>query len=410
MFLRLHTSCLLLSVILLGGCSVLNMTHQDPELPYPPNRAPQVGDVLHYPTGLFVSPEAMFQSLADARIIYVGETHDNPASHRLERDVLQAVADRWPGEVALGLEMFTPAQQESLDAWVAGDLSEKQFLKQSGWYTTWRMDFSLYRDLLNLARDRKIPLRGLNAEKDLVRAVGRHELDQLSPEQRKQVPELDLNDPYQNGLVKAIYGGHSAGNAMLDGFRRVQTLWDETMAQNVADYLKQPGNEKMHMVVVAGGNHIRNGFGIPRRVFRRLPTSYVLVGSKEIVIPKERQDRLMNVQIPAFPMPPFDYQVYTKYEIHDTGKVKLGVMLGEDEGKVTVGGVAPNSNAERAGLQQGDVILRIGDQQVKESFDLVYEINQLKPGAERTLGIERDGKPLEMKVVFEKSVPHKHGK
>ena len=34
---------------------------------------------------------------ADARIIYVGETHDNPAAHRLELQILKAVAERYPG-------------------------------------------------------------------------------------------------------------------------------------------------------------------------------------------------------------------------------------------------------------------------------------------------------------------------
>ncbi len=411
MQLRLRSLLLLLSITLLAGCSGVDMNRKgNPELPYPPQHSPQVGDVLHYPTGTYVSRELMLAAVTDARLTYVGETHDNPASHRLEHDVLQAAAARWPGQVALGMEMFTPTQQPVLDAWVAGELSEKEFLKRSNWYKTWRMDFSLYRDLLMLAREHKIPVRGLNADKDLVRAVGRNSLDQLSPEQRQQIPELDLEDPYQNGLVEAIYGGHSAGHAMLEGFRRVQTLWDESMAQNVVDYLQQPGNEQMRMVVVAGGNHVRNGFGIPRRVFRRLPSSYTLIGSKEIVIPTERQDRLMDVQIPAFPMPPYDYLVYTEYELYDSGKVKLGVMLGEDEGRVTVGGIAPGSNAERAGLQEGDVILHIGEQPVHESFDLVYEINQLKPGAERTLLLERDGQQLEQKVLFEKTAPPKHGK
>jgi len=401
----------LLCLMSLAGCAGVGVTGMDnPELPYPPNRAPEVGDVFHYPTGHYVSRETMLEALSDVRIVYVGETHDNPASHRLELDVLKAMAERWPGQVALGMEMFNPAQQSVLDDWVAGNLTEKEFLRQADWYKTWQMDFGRYRDLLVLARERGIPVRGLNAEKSLVRAVGRKGLDQLSPEQRARVPEMDLEDPYQRGLVEAIYGGHSAGSAMLDGFLRVQTLWDETMAQNVAEYLSQPGNERVHMVVVAGGNHVRNGFGIPRRVYRRLPSSYALVGSKEIVVPREREDRLMDVHIPDFPMVPYDYLVYTEYELHDTGKVKLGVMLGEDDGRVTVGGVAPNTNAERAGIAEGDVILKIGDQVVRESFDLVYEINQLRPGDQRTLLVERDGKQLEVDVTFEETKAGHHGK
>ncbi|TYO97083.1 putative iron-regulated protein [Geothermobacter ehrlichii] len=393
----------ILLLLLLGGCAgIRQQPLGNPESPYPPPRPPEIGDVLHLPTGIYVGREQMLAAVTDARIVYVGETHDNPASHRLQLDILRAMAERWPGQVSLGMEMFTPAQQEVLDDWVAGRLDEKTFLKRSRWFRTWSMDFGLYRDLLELAREKKIPIRGLNADKKLVSQVGRKNLDQLPAEARQSLPKMDLNDPYQTALVKAIFGGHSAGKAMLEGFQRVQTLWDETMAASIADWLARPGNERMRMVVVAGGNHVRNGFGIPRRVFRRLPTSYVLVGSHEIEVPEERKDRLMNVRVPAFPMPPFDYLLYTRYEIHDRDRVKLGVILADDDGRVVVGSVVPGSNADRAGLRQGDVILRIGGQPVKESFDLVYEISRLEAGDERTLDIERQGERLQIDVRFEK--------
>jgi len=396
----MRTVLLFLLLLLLGGCAGAGRPLGNPESPYPPPRPPEVGDILHLPTGIYVSKPQMLAAVTDARIVYVGETHDNPASHRLQVAILRAMAERWPGQVSLGMEMFTPAQQQVLDDWVAGRLDEKTFLKRAHWFRTWSMDFALYRDLLELAREKRIPIRGLNADKKLVRQIGRKTVAQLPDEVRRSLPEMDLNDPYQTALVEAIFGGHSAGGAMLDGFRRVQTLWDETMAANIAAWLGRPGNEKMRMVVVAGGNHVRNGFGIPRRVFRRLPTSYVLVGSREIDIPPERKDRLMNVRVPAFPMPAYDYLAFTAYEIHDRDRVKLGVLLSEDDGRVTVGSVVPGSSAERAGLQQGDRILRIGDQPVRESFDLVYEISRLKAGDERVLAIERQGKELEVNVRF----------
>lgn len=401
--------CLLFFFLLLSGCATHPMNDQgNPESPYPPTREPAVGDIFHYPTGLFVAEEAMLADVSDARIVYVGETHDNPAAHRLQVKVLRAMATRWPGEVALGMEMFTPAQQPVLDAWVAGELSEKEFIKQSGWFKGWKMDFALYRELLELARDEKIPVRGLNADRELVRAVGRNMPGDLPAEQQEQLPEMDMNDPYQGALVEAIFGGHSAGKAMLDGFHRVQTLWDETMAANIATYLSAPDRSQMRMVVVAGGNHVRYGFGIPRRVFRRLPTSYALVGSRELSVPEERQDRLMDVNIPEFPMPPYHYLAYTEYEIHDADAVKLGVMLGEDDSKVTIGPVLPGSNAEKAGLQEGDVILQIGAQEIAESFDLIYAIKQLSAGDQATLLIERSGEEIEVPVVFEKSPPMEH--
>ncbi|MBE0599408.1 MAG: ChaN family lipoprotein [Desulfuromonadales bacterium] len=391
---------LLLLVLLMTACAgAPKAPKTDPQLPYPPPRPPAVGDILHLPTGFYVTEGAMLQAVGDARIAYVGETHDNPASHRLELAVLQAMAERWPGEVALAMEMFTPSQQPALDRWVAGELDEKEFIKTSGWYQNWRMDFDYYRELLLFARERKIPVLGINAEKSLVKALRERPAAELAPELQTQVPEMDLDDPYQSALVEAIFGGHAHGNSDLSGFLRVQTLWDETMAANIAGFLGE--HREMRLVVVAGGNHVRYGFGIPRRVFRRLPTSYVLVATQEIEIPEEKRGELMDVELPSFPMPPYHFLTYSRYESLDKEEVRLGVLLEEGEAaEVRVKGVLPESAAALAGVQEGDRILAIDGSAVTESFDLIYVVKQKRPGDRARLQIGRDGQELLIEAVF----------
>jgi membrane-associated protease RseP (regulator of RpoE activity) len=187
---------------------------------------------------------------------------------------------------------------------------------------------------------------------------------------------------------------------MVDGFKRVQLLWDETMAQNIARYLASPQGEGKRLLFIAGGNHVRNGFGIPRRVFRRLPHSYLLIGSREIEIPADKQDRLMDVEIPGFPMVPFDFLLHTAYEDLGTEKVRLGVVLEEVEGAVRIKEVMAGSNGERAGLKEGDIIRRIDGEPVAESFDLVYAVQQKRAGDSATLQVERDGATQEVAVTF----------
>src|SRR5512134_3694242 len=179
----------LLALPLAAGCTIGPQMSGNPEAPYPPARPPAVGDILHIPTGYYVSEAQMLAVATDARIVYVGETHDNPASHRLELTVLRAMADRYPGGVALGMEMFTPDQQEVLDRWVSGELTEKEFVKQARWQEQWQMDFEYYRPLLDFARERRIPVIGLNAPKSLVRSAARNELGELSDEERARLPE-----------------------------------------------------------------------------------------------------------------------------------------------------------------------------------------------------------------------------
>ncbi len=406
----LRTALGILTLVAMTACTPAK-PHRlgDPQSPYPPSREPVLGDVLHLPTGFYVSEAQMLAAAGDARVVYVGETHDNPASHRLELTVLKALYARYPGRVALGMEMFTTGQQEVLNRWVTGELSEKEFLKTSRWFDVWNMDFAYYRDLLVFARDNGIPVMGLNASKELVRSVGQTDFADLPDADKKLLPEIDMSDPYHTAMVKAIFGGHTKGNNMLDGFLRVQNLWDETMAENVARFLKsKQGDEPWHMVVVAGGNHIRFGFGIPRRVFRRIPTSYALIGSREINIPESKKDRLMDVEMPEFPMVPYDYLVFTEYEDLPHKEVRLGVMLDDSKGQVVLEMVAPGSTAADAGLKKGDVILTFGGVAIKENFDLVYEVKQRKAGDTVKLDIERDQTPMSLTVTFKESAANGH--
>ena len=255
---RAYFTCLIgiAAMLCLAACAPRNALLGDPQEPYPPKTKPQVGQILHLRTGRFVSQGEMLAAATDNQIIYAAETHDNPASHRLELELLQALARRYPGRTAVAMEMFTPAQQHVLDAWVAKKADEKSLLKS--WYSSWNMDFAYYREILSYCRAHGIP----------VRAVASKDFADLSAEEKALLPAtLDLNDPYQRALTDAVYGGHAKGKS-LAGFHRVQTLWDETMAQNIVRYLASRKKNDIHLLVMAGGNHIRNGFGIPRRVFR----------------------------------------------------------------------------------------------------------------------------------------------
>ncbi len=60
--------------------------------------------------------------------------------------------------------------------------------------------------------------------------------------------------------------------------------------------------------------------------------------------------------------------------------------------------VDPDSPAELAKIEEGDVVLKIGDREITTSDVLAAEIRKRKPGQDVTLKIERDGKPMDIKV------------
>ncbi|MBJ6751972.1 ChaN family lipoprotein [Geomonas anaerohicana] len=413
---RLAQYAAVLSLLTMTACSTTRAGRQvlgNPENPYPQQKTPEIGEVLHLPTGTQVTPQQMFDVVTDARVVYVGETHDNPAAHRLELDTLKALEQRYPGKVALGMEMFVKSQQPILDRWVAGELDEKAFLKASRWYDNWKMDFAYYRDLLLYAKEKRIPIVALNAEKDLVQAVRSTPLEELTPEQKAQLPQMDLADPYQRAQTESIFSGHNShGKMAIDGFIRAQTLWDETMAESAVRYLTSPEGKERHLLVVAGGNHIGYGFGIPRRVFRRLPTSYATIGGRELAVQRADKPVTMDVTLPDFPMVSFDFLVSYAYEGLPKPSVLLGVMFEPDpKGRgLVVNTVVPDSNAARAGVQKGDLLLALDNEPLKDSLDLIYGVKQKHVGDKSTLKLERKGEVIDLEVIFKIGEAPKHGK
>ena len=370
------------------------------EEPYPPSVEPQIGDILHTASGHYVDQQQLFDSLAHFPLIYVGEVHDNPASHRLQLEILKAMQQRHPGQLSLGMEMFNSEQQEALDRWVAGELNEKEFLRASRWYENWGGDFELYRELLEFCRQQQIAVIGLNVTKAMGRKVSMTPLDQLDSEIREMLPEMDMDDPYQRQMIEEIFGAHGTGASLLESFQRRQTLWDETMAESVANYMRK--NQGRRMVVVAGGWHINYGFGIPRRVHRRLPIPYVLVGGQNLEIPEEKRDQLMDVEMPEFPMPAVDYLVYQSYEIFKPRGVRLGVGLddSDEQDGLLITEVESGSAANLAGIKKGDRLLRIDGSPLQENFDLIYSLKTRHPGGQASIELQRGDKTLVVEVVF----------
>lgn len=125
-------------LLLLAGCAA-NRTAMtgSAEMPYPPSAPPKVEEIFHLPTGLRLSVDGMIEMLSGARLVSVGETHDNLNDQRVELTVVRELHRRFPGKVAIGMEMFREPQQGPLDRWVAGELTELEFLKASKWYETW---------------------------------------------------------------------------------------------------------------------------------------------------------------------------------------------------------------------------------------------------------------------------------
>ena len=99
---------------------------------------------------------------------------------------------------------------------------------------------------------------------------------------------------------------------------------------------------------------------------------------------------------------PMDIVKKVSQEIKEKGKVQrgwLGVSVGEDDrNRIEVVGVDEESPAELARIKEGDILLKLGDKDVTGGQMLSSEIRKRKPGEDIVLKIERDGKPMDIKV------------
>ncbi len=210
-------------------------------------------------------PEPMVRA-AKGSVVLLGEQHDRAGDHRWELDSLAYFARVRPGLV-LGLEMFPRSKQAALDRFVAGGVSEADFLQQTDWAHVWGFDPSLYMPIFRFARDHHIRMLALNVDGALVHRVAKAGWANVPPGAREGVG--DPSPPsaaYRAGLEEELQG-HAGMNVSKEGLQHfidAQLLWDRAMAERIAtQHAAQPGRL---VVAMMGAGHLEHRNGVPAQL------------------------------------------------------------------------------------------------------------------------------------------------
>ncbi len=226
----------------------------------------------------YSAPE-VFQQLAKVNVIYLGETHDSPEDHQAQLEIIQELYRR-NRKIAIAMEMFQRPYQGVLDRYLAGKITETQLIEQSEYKKRWGFSWEYYAPILGFAKEKKLPVLALNTPSEVTRKVARQGLASLTPAERRYIPpEAEIrtdNTEYRQMVQQAFQQHQVAGHGSSANFERfftAQVLWDETMADAIAQFLKT--HPDYQVVVLAGQAHIVYGYGIPSRVARRLGNKIV---------------------------------------------------------------------------------------------------------------------------------------
>jgi len=224
-------------------------------------------------------------------IVLIGEEHDDPASHRLEWDIVHSIEPN-----AIGMEMFERDVQPVLDTYLNdSDFgsahwadAEKEFLAKSRPWGNYPTD---YRPIIEFSHhflgDPRV--YASNCPTSIARRVAKEGLDNvlesLKSEERNWVAETTTSpkDEYWQKFLEAMSGGGSASNEahgmgmsedQIYSFYQAQCLKDDTMAESIARLREvDPQRQVVHL---SGSFHIDYHLGIYPRLVQRRPQDKIV--------------------------------------------------------------------------------------------------------------------------------------
>ncbi len=249
----------------------------------------------------FTDFEAMLAEISSGDVVFVGEQHDDMATHRLERAILEGLGRR-RANVVVAMEMFERDVQTTLNDYLSGRINEDEFLSVS---RPWPRYMTDYRPLIEFARAHKWSVVASNTPKRIASQYSKKglEVTQGLSETDKRYIAAEIKcpmDDYFQLFSKVMSSGHpGAGGegkqsdemkAMIERFYVAQCVKDETMAESIANQFNSTSKENAPLVVhFNGAFHSDFRLGTASRTIRRLPNSKIKVIS---VIPVGNLDQI----------------------------------------------------------------------------------------------------------------------
>lgn len=337
-----------------------------------------------------IAPQKMMKKIRKKKVILLGEHHDNDEHHRWQLQVIHSLF-AYKANLVLAFEMFPRKVQPVLDKWVAGELTEKEFLKQSEWSKHWTYDSNFYMPIFHFARMNRIPMRAVNIDRAFINRIQEEGLENIPIEQRQGLKKpAEFSQEYID-FMQAVFQKHGPPDKknqklddkqkkMFDKFIQVQALWDAAMAQGIDQAMQ---DYKGYTVVgVMGSGHMANGFGVPLQL-RSLNINNIatLVPWHEQFQCDQLTDKFADVVVglPGFTVPVA------------RAKPKLGIYMEPVKGGgVRIKKVYENTVASQSGLRDQDIIVEMAGRRISNMGEIVEIVQGMVLGSWLPITVQRD--------------------
>ncbi|OCX52858.1 hypothetical protein BEL04_00570 [Mucilaginibacter sp. PPCGB 2223] len=209
--------------------------------------------------GKEISLDDIVEDAAKANVLFFGEEHTDSVAHYVEFTLLKKLLIRYPGKVALSMEMFETDTQPVLNEYLRGLIRERNFLIDCRAWSNYKD----YRPMVEMAKANNMDVIAANAPAryiNMVSRMGLSSLNRLDASGQSHLPPLPIDTAtgrYYEKFLK-IMGGHTDAGGLK--VYQSQNLWDATMAWAISQYLENHKN--MHVFNVNGGFHSEEKLGI----------------------------------------------------------------------------------------------------------------------------------------------------
>lgn len=212
---------------------------------------PLAGRIWDTRAAAFVTPEVAIERATAARLVLLGEIHDNVDHHRLQEQVLAAMlkAGRSP---SIAMEQFDREHQPALDAARVQGVRDPERIADAGRFDRKGWNWPLYRPLVARALDANLPLLAANVSREEARAV----VKSGQPAAGLAAAEPGLRASLELDIVNG-HCGHRPPPALLAGMVEAQRARDAGIAAALARA------DARGAVLIAGAGHVRRDRGAP---------------------------------------------------------------------------------------------------------------------------------------------------